>query len=366
MKIRILTLPLMTAALALAGCSHDGEEPTDKHAENAARSVSVGRVELREIRGALVVSGLLVPREEAAVGTELSGYRVADVLFEEGAAVSRGQPLARLDDGLLRAQINQAHAVLAQSKAQAAQARNEAARVNGLDGTGVLADEQIESRRTSAMSAVAAVDVAQAQLDELLERQRRMIVRAPVSGIILERMVRPGDIAAPGSPMFRIARNGLVELDAEIPEDALGDVRQGQAVRVTLPSGDTFQGSVRLVSPRIDPQTKLAKVRVQLPRDEQLRAGGFAQASLVLAAGAVPAVPDAAVQFEAGGPLIVTLDKANRAHRVPVKTGARGDAYVALEKGPAPGTRIALGGGAFLLEGDLVDPTAVSSSKQDN
>jgi HlyD family secretion protein len=79
--------------------------------------------------------------------------------------------------------------------------------------------------------------------------------------------------------MFRIARGRLIELDAEIAEDALGTIAIGAIATVTLPTGAAFKSTVRHISPRVDPQTKLGRVRVALPVDAALRAGGFARAS---------------------------------------------------------------------------------------
>lgn len=186
-----------------------------------------------------------------------------------------------------------------------------------------------------------------------------MVIRAPVSGRILERAVRPGDVSSPGTPMFRIARDGLIELDAEVPEDALARISEGQEAVVALPSGTELAGNVRLVSPRVDPQTKLGRVRVKLPAIDELRAGGYASASFTNSTTPIAAVPEKTVQFEASGPLLTVIGEDNRARRVEVRTGARADGYVAIEDGPPVGTRVALGGGAFLLDGDLVDPQPV-------
>lgn len=356
MKNRILVVSV-AALLALTGACSKKPATTDVAADTTgARAVSVDRLVLRPMAGTFSASGLLVPREEAAVGSELAGYRVADVLFEEGAFVKKGQPLARLDPGLLQAKIAQAAASVEQAKAQAAQARSEAARVAGLDGTGILSDEQINSRRTQAKSADAAVAVVEAQLNDLRTQEGRMVILAPVAGTVLQRSVRQGDIASPSQVMFRIARDGLIELDAEVPEDALARVAIGDKVTVALPSGTELAGTVRLVSPRVDPQTKLGRVRVKLPRAAELRAGGYARAEFTRVATPVLAAPEKAVLFEATGPMIIVIGANNRAQRVSIKTGARADGFVAIEQGPPVGTRIALGGGAFLLDGDLVDP----------
>lgn len=225
-----------------------------------------------------------------------------------------------------------------------------------------MSKEDIEGRRFQAESAQAAVRVAQAQLNELRTQSNRMVIRAPVSGTVLERNVRPGEVSGAAQPLFRIARDGLIELDAEIPEDQLAQLTVGTKAQVFLPSGHQASGSVRLVSPRVDPQTKLGRVRVELERDPGLRPGGYARAVFSFSAHPVPAVPEKAIQFEASGPQLVVIDRDNRAHRVPVKTGAHADGFVALLQGPAVGTRVALGGGAFLLDGDLVTPVEAETA----
>ncbi len=343
---RVAAVAVLALLAATAGCKKkDAAPPTA--AQEIARSVSVARVELRAIRGHAEAVGLLVPREEAAVSSELSGYRVAEVLVEEGAIVKKGDVLARLDDTLLRARI-------AQARASAEQAQGEAKRVEGLDGTGVLSDEDIAQRRSQSK-------VAEAQLNDLTTQAEQLTLRAPVAGVVLERNLRPGAVAAAGGdPMFRIARDQLIELDAEISEESLAGISVGSKAHVTLPSGLGFDGEVRLVLPTIDPQTKLGRVRVRLPVNPALRAGGFAQATFDAASQPVPSVPEKAIQFEASGPQLTVIDKDNRARRMAVRTGARANGYVELLEGPAAGTQVALGGGAFLLDGDLVDPASVS------
>ena len=250
---------------------------------------------------------------------------------------------------------------MAQARAQATQAQSEADRVKGLDGSGILSDEQIGSRRSQALSAEAGVQVAQAQLNDLRTQQSRLAIRAPVAGTVLERMVRPGDVASPAQTMFRLAKAGQIELDAEVPEDVLASIELEEAASVTLTSGVTLGGQVRQISPRIDPQTKLGRVRVQLPSHSDLRPGGYAHVVFTRSAIPVPVVPEKAVQFEASGPLLVVIDAENRARRIPVQTGARADGFVAIEQAPPLGTQVALGGGAFLLDGDLVEPVAAQA-----
>jgi HlyD family secretion protein len=341
---------LALVAAALSGCS----KPQPAKAAEAPLTVTVAPVAMRPMKGDLLASGLLVSREEAGVAAELSGYRVAKVYVEQGARVRAGQPLAQLDDTLLRAQIAQARANLAQQQVAAERAEAEAARVTGLDNQGVLSEEAITERRLAARSARAAVAVAQAQLRDLETRDSRMIIRAPVSGTVLERTVRPGDTSSPGANLFRIARDSLVELDAEVPEDQLHRVAVGEHVDVLLPSGAHIGGTVRLIDPTVDQQTKLGRARVALPVRSDLRPGGYGRATFSGVVRSVVAAPESAIRFDADGASVMVVGPENRVRRVLVRTGQRSGGYVELVQGPAPGARVVLGGSAFLLEGDRV------------
>lgn len=339
---------LLATTVSLAACGEKEAAPA-ANAAATAPTVSVTTVQRRVLGGGVTASGALVSREEAAVGSELSGYRVASVRADEGDWVRAGEPLAQLDDTLLRAQIDQ-------QAAQTAQAQAQADRVATLDNEGILSKEQIETRRFQAIAAKAA-------LAEMKTRQSRMTIRAPVSGRILERTVRPGDVAGGSTTWFRIARDGLVELEAQMNETDVAKIRPGQTVEVTLPSGASVGGQVRLISPRIDPNTKLAGVRVRLPVRDDLRPGGFARATFNPVGATSLSVPESAVRYGADGAAIVTVDANNRTRIVPVKTGARSGGYVELVQGATEGARVLLGASAFALDGDLVRPAPAAGAR---
>lgn len=355
----LLTVTVAIAVLGLAACGKKEAPKKDPAAQ--ARAVRVVRVEARPITGALTASGSLIPREEAAVAPEVTGYRVARVLVEEGAYVRAGQTLAQLDGALINAQVAQQKALAAQAAVQAEQAEREAARVKGLDGQGVLSDEALDQRRFQARAARASADAQAAAYRDATTRAGKLAVSAPVSGLVLERTVRPGDLSAGGgTPWFRIARGGEIELAAELTEDDLARVRPGQRATVTLPSGVTAVGQVRLVSPQVNTQSKLAIVRIRLPVRSDIRAGGYGRAQFDDAVGAGLTVPETAIRYDADGASVMTLDAANKVKRVAIQTGARGGGLVALTKGPPAGTRVVQNAAAFLLDGDLVKPIEVA------
>jgi len=340
-----LAAMILIAATGLTACGDKKDKPAAQPAAAQPRAVSVGSVETRPLGGGVEASGQLVSREEAAVGSELSGYRVARLYADEGDWVRAGQPLAQLDATLLRAQVDQQAALTAQAQA-------EAKRVAGLDGQGVLSQEQIETRRYQAKAQEAA-------LNELRTRVSRMTITAPVGGLVLQRGVQPGQIAGGGTtPWFTIARDGLVELDAEVNEADLAGIRAGQPVQVSLPGGQSVSGVVRLVSPRVDSNSRLGRVRVRLPVRPDLRPGGFGRATFGASGAPVTAIPETAIRYEADGLYVMTVDGANRAHQTPVKIGQKGGGWAQLVQGPPAGTRIVLGGASFVTDGDVIRPAA--------
>jgi HlyD family secretion protein len=348
-------------ALALAGC----QKPKVQAAPEATpRAVRIARVINEPLASALTVSGILSPREEAAVTSELSGYKVEKVFVDQGDWVKAGQPLAQLDDTLLRAQIAEQQAMVTQQVLAAERAESQAKNVEGLDNKGVLSQEDIDTRRYQAKSARAAAVAAQAQLDDLKTRQARMTLRAPVSGPVLARSVRPGDLpagATSGQPLFRIARDGLMEIDAEVPEADLSKLKAGMKAEATLPDGAKVEGVIRLISPEVDQTTKLGHARILLPVRTDLRPGGYASARLpgVKTDGLV--APDRAVSYDADGAAVYVVDPSNRVHRVAVRTGERAGGFVELLQGPPAGSRVLVTGSSFVLDGDKVAPVEGTS-----
>ena len=354
----VLVLAAPFGMSVLAGC----HKPTAKAAAAAAPlTVSVTPVRSQVLRGGVTASGLLIPKLEAAVSTELSGYRVAKVFVDQDAQVTADQPLAQLDDTLLRAQIAQQQALVDAQKVASERSVAEAQRVVGLDNQGVLPQEQIVERRLAARSAGAGVAAAQAQLNDLLTRERMMTVRAPVGGLVLERTVRPGDIAAPTMVMYRIAADDVVELNAEVSEADLAGIHPGDHVTVALPDNASVDGVVRVVSPEVDAQTKLGHVRVTLPPRSDLRPGGYGRATFSNSGRSATVIPESALRFDADGASVMTLVGGNKVRRVPVRTGGRAGGLVELLSGPPPGAMVLLGGGAFVLDGDTVRPLSADT-----
>jgi HlyD family secretion protein len=356
------TLGVAALSLALHSCGQKpapaAETPAADKATSDRQTMRVTRVAVRNISESIEAKGRLVVREEAAVGSELPGYRVAQVYVDEGDWVKQGQPLARLDDTLLQAQIAQVEATLATQKATADFQQSQLERAEMLTSEGAFSKEQLEQRRMQAVGAKAALNASQAAVNEMKVRQSRMTLRAPVAGAVLERNIRPGEISGSAmGPYFRISRDGLIELDAELPDSKLALIKEGDPVRVTLLTGESMQGKVRFISPRVDATTALGRARIELPFNKELRPGSFAEAHFEgNNSSGVLTVPASAIRYEAGGQSVMVVGQDNKVKQVPVKLGERTGDYVALVEGPPAGSRVLTVGAAFVLDGDVINP----------
>jgi HlyD family secretion protein len=346
----------VVATLALCSCA---QKPAES-AKEQARSVTVVTVSSREIQGGLTASGALVPREDVAIFPEITGYRVAKVLVDVGSWVKAGQPLVQLDDILLRAQLIQQEALAAQQKSLADEAEDQANRVAGLDNAGLLSKEQIDQRRFAAKAALAQARAQDAAARDVRTREGLTVVRAPFSGLIIERNARFGDMSGVTTPLFRLARDGQVELAADVSENALDKIHPGDKAMVTLADGSQAEGVVRLVAPAVDTQTKLGKVRISLPVKPNIRAGGFASATFLGFTRSASAVPETAVRYDADGASVMVVGADDRVQRVPVTTGQRGGGFVELLNGPTDGAKVVDRAGAMLVPGDFVRPVPAS------
>jgi HlyD family secretion protein len=360
-SVAVLSLALHSCgqkpAPAAESATHQNEA---KAASGAVQAMRVTRVAARDISGQITASGRLVVKEEAAVGSELPGYRVSQVYVDEGDWVKQGQALARLDDSLLQAQIAQAEATLATQKANVVFKQSQLDRGEMLATEGAFSKEQLEQRRMETAGAKASLMASEAAVNEMKVRSARMTLRAPVSGSVLQRAIRPGDIsgasAGTGTPYFRIARDGLIELDAELPDSKLSQVHEGDKATVRLASGEVIQGKVRFISPRVDANTSLGKARISMPFDKALRPGAFGEAVFTGTSSGAVTVPASAIRYEAGGPAVMLVGDGNKVSKVPVKLGNRNGDFVELIEGPPPGSRVLQTGAAFTLDGDVIEP----------
>lgn len=342
------------AILILAACG-GGKEKTDQApVASSAQTITAATVTLTDLPLTITASGSVSAWEEVPVGAETGGLTATAVYVDEGRYVRQGQPLVQMNTALLAAQVRQAQAQV--QTAQANVARDDAAlqRAQDLKERGFLSQAGLDTALANQRASQANLASAQAALSQSRTQLNQATIRAPVSGLITSRSVTRGQIIQPGVELFRIVRDGRLELDAQVPEAELALVRSGMPVTVTSDQTGQTTGTVRLVTPQVDPQTRLGIARISLASGSGLRPGMFARADI--AAGAQPAltIPAGAIVYRDGKAGVYRIAANNTVNFVQVTTGARSGDNIAITQGLAEGQRVAVQGAGFLGNGDRV------------
>jgi RND family efflux transporter MFP subunit len=259
-----------------------------------------------------------------------------------------------MNDSLLRAQLHQREASLASAKAVLAQASADLKRAEELNAQGYLAQASLDQRQAAQQTAAANLSLAQAALNEMSVRLAQASLRAPVAGLIAERHVVAGQIIEPSRTLFRIVRDGRLELNAQVPEANLSVVRAGQKAVVSSNALGSTPGHVRLVTPQVDPQTRVGLVHVALDRRGQFRPGMFGKTVIDTANAPALLIPQASVLYRDNKPGVFVIDAKRVAHFRGISTGTRSGDDVEVLSGLAAGDAVALQGAGFLAEGDQV------------
>lgn len=302
----------------------------------------------------LAANGNIAAWQEASVGAEIGGLRIAEVRVNVGDVVRKGQVLARFATDLVQGDVAQARAALAQAQAAVAEARANAARARALTGSGAMSAQQIQQYATAEQGATASVAAAEAGLNNQLLRLKHTEVLAPDGGVISARLATVGAVVNVGAELFRMVRQGRLEWRAEVNASDLARLRVGTQALITTTSGTQVRGKVRMLGPTVDVNTRNALVYVDLPAQAELRAGLYASGQFQLGDKQALSVPLSAVVVRDGFPSVFELQGSNHVILRRVRTGQRVGDRLEITEGLAREARIVARGGTFLNDGDLV------------
>ena len=385
---------LFAAALFLAPGIGRAEEAMASATSGAVESlpaITVSEVRRRPLTDRVIASGLVDAVEEVAVQPLVEGQPIDELLADVGDIVEEGQALARLSTSTLElqlsqlaanratalAQIAQAEASLLQATTNAEEAERVAARDQELAEAGTVPRAQADQTKAAAVASRASVGVAEqgvasarAQL-ELVEAQienaqlqlSRTEVRAPVGGLVVARNAQVGAIAsAAGGPMFTIVRDSAMELRADVAEQDLLRLEPGQRAILSVAEGaEPLSGTVRLVEPSIDPQTRLGTARVEIDDPAQVVKGMFLTAEVVVSEESMLTVPVTAVGSGPEGNTVMRVVD-GIVQRVPVAVGIRDGGLIGIGEGLSEGDLVVAKAAAFVREGDRINPVREETS----
>lgn len=340
-------------ALSVAACGGHGEEPKSEEKAAGGQTVTVVTASSQNLDRTVTASGTISAWEEVPIGAETGGLTATAVLVDEGSYVRQGQPLVQLNTAVLSAQVRQQQAALQTAQANAARDDAALARAQELKERGFLSQASLDTALANQRSSQAGVAQARASLSQSQTQLSQATIRAPVSGLIISRSVTRGQIVAAGTELFRMVRDGRLELDARVPETELGLIRAGQAAAVFSDQAGQTPGQVRIVTSEVDPETRLGVARIALTNPGVLRPGMFARATINVGAQPAMTVPTQALLYRDNKAGVFVMTNATTVRFQPVTVLSRSEARTAVE-GLAASARVVVDGAGFLADGDTV------------
>lgn len=338
---------LMFATLlsGLAGCGvlpksdAGAQQPRRGAPDEGPAAVDVAIARTQAVEKDHEYTGTTQPYRRVSLRSQVEG-RILTLSVDVGDRVRTGQTVGRLDDQVLTAAVIQAEAEMAARQAEVAQARtfvsdaqtqveearlryqqaqSDQQRLERLFQDGAIAEQQVETARTATATARQAflstqqqvrtrqqaitltqrrVRAQEAALSQQRVRQGYTQLSSPVDGVVLTRVLEPGNLAQPGSEILTIGDFSQVKVVVPVPERELGSLKVGQAVQVRLdayPQG-AIAGRISRISPAADPTARLIPVEVIIPNiTGQLGSGLMARVSFAQQMVPRVVIPDSAL-----------------------------------------------------------------------
>jgi len=340
----IAALSIIGLVFVHLGCSKDSHSETKKAKEaSAAIPVEVAHVETGSIAAYFTGTAILEAEGDASVVAKVGGV-VKGILVEEGANVKAGQILAKLDDEKLAVQ-------LAQAEANLRKLENDFHRHEELFNKKLVSAEVYQRAKFEYESQKAAFDMVKLEYDY-------SAIRAPISGVVAERMIKVGNMVLPNTPTFRVTDFDPLLAVLHVPEREMGKLRAGQPASITVdavPDAE-FSGRIARISPVVDPTTGTIKVTVEV-RDpsRQLKAGMFGRVNIVhdVHQNALLVPKGAVLAEDAESAIFVVQD--SLAYRKLVKTGYVNGAHIEILEGLKAGEKIVTTGQGGLKDSSKVE-----------
>lgn len=294
------------------------------------------------------VQGNVETDQNVVLNAEYSGI-LTNIYVKEGQKVSKGQRLAKIDDGGLSSQV-------AQQEAQLALAKTTFERQKRLWEQKIGSEIQYLQAKTNFEAAKNATQQLRSQLN-------KTIITAPFSGVIDDIISDPGQVVSPGqTPIIRLVNLSNMYVKADIPETYLRNVNKGTQVNVKLPSiGKEFTGTVRQVSNYINPNNRSFEIKVAIPNEEGLVKPNLIATVKVNDYTAEDAItiPQNILQENAEGETIAYLykpvnDSIGTAKRIILDTGLSYENQTQVMSGLKKGDTIIIEGAKTLRDGQKV------------
>ena len=339
---------IFLAALTLPVFAQAQQKPS------GALAVSTTTPRAEQFARTVVATGSVYAWQEAVIGPEVGGYRVAAVNVDVGDKVRKGQELVRLAGEMLTAEVASKKAAKAQADAQLITASSNLRRAESILTSGAVSDSEHERLNAEKLAAQARVEAAASDLESSRLKLQYTRVVAPDDGVVTARTVVVGQIAQAGGEMLRILRQSRVEWRAEVPEGRIREIKAGQAARITTADGTRLVGKVRSVAPTVQSGTRTGLIYVDLPKSEDARPGMFARGEIETSRSAASTLPLASVIVRDGYSYVFVVNDKQGVERRRIEVGTVRNGRIEVVSGLQSADRVVERGAGFLKDGDRI------------
>lgn len=279
MRIQLMLIGLACMALLVCGCGVKGDSPSapaaaaarQVRAEEVVIPVEVSRPERGRISEYFETTTRVQAERHVNVMSQGMGQCTL-VAVEEGDSVTKGQVLAELDK-------DEALTAFRQAQVSVTQQKTSYERAKGAVREGLISPEQYDAARFAYENAVANLQMQEVQLTNLT-------IRAPIDGVVTQRVIQQGMLVSTGAQAFTIVDPTSYQLVINPPERELPRLREGQPARFSIDAiqGKEFDARINRINPGVDATSGTVKVTLSLDRDTQkhLRESAFARVRLIM------------------------------------------------------------------------------------
>jgi membrane fusion protein (multidrug efflux system) len=277
------------------------------------------------------------------------GGVVKALYVTQGQSVRKGQVIARLDDELIRQQIEPLRVQLASAEDTYRRTKN-------------LFDQGIGTYQ-SVLNAKTQVESMQKQIVIIQKQAGLMTVTAPTSGVIDQLNIRVGEILMPPNPnnvQIRLVNTSNLKVIASVPENYLGRVGMGSKLEIALPEQNNrvISGTVNVVQKLIDPNTRSFNIEARIPADASLKPNQIAQIRILdYSAPNVIVIPLNVVQSDEKGKYVFVMEKSGDKMVARKKNIIIGESFgggIEVKSGLTNGEQIITQGYQNLYEGQVI------------
>jgi HlyD family secretion protein len=356
LQLIVATGVLLGIIFVIFGMRSSGAEKSKNISGTSAKSaltVVTTQPQASNLPLTISANGNVAAWQEAIIGAEANGLRLAEVRVNVGDIVKRGQVLATFAADTVQANLTQVRAAVAEAEATLAEATANADRARRLQPSGIMSAQQTSQYLTAESTAQARLEAQRANLQIQQLHLQQTQVLAPDQGVISARTATVGAVLSGGQELFRMIRQGRLEWRAEVSSADLTLLKPGMGVRLTA-NDIAINGTVRKISPTVDAQTRNGLVYVDLPAPGSIKAGMFARGEFEIGNSKGLTLPQSAVVLRDGFSYVLRVGPDSKVTETKVEVGRRVGDRIEITGGLDEAARVVASGGGFLADGDTV------------